>query len=83
MTIKQVLNAQQAFPEAPYMADGHEVGHVSIVACIRRVADQSTNLGLLLEDGTGVIDARMWHDESDTDYMAQKRGALRYVGTFT
>ncbi|GAA6026891.1 hypothetical protein JCM8097_005939 [Rhodosporidiobolus ruineniae] len=60
VTIHQLLNATQAFAEAEFYIDGAEVKDVSLVACIRNVSVSATQVTLLVEDGTGQMDARSW-----------------------
>lgn len=77
VTCKQLNEASQAYADAPFMVDGQELGQVTIVGCIVKMNEQSTNLALQIDDGTGVVDVRMWFEDSDSDFMAQKRAALR------
>jgi replication factor A2 len=76
VTIKQILDAQQAHPDAEFRIDGVEVGQVSFpsyycswwfqqltfVAMVRSAAMQSTNVTYRMEDGTGMIDVKQWID---------------------
>ncbi|GAA5929310.1 hypothetical protein JCM3775_002306 [Rhodotorula graminis] len=62
ITIHQLLNAEQAFAEAEFYIDGAEVKDVTLVACIRNVSSTQTQLNMLVEDGTGQVDARSWKD---------------------
>ncbi|GAA5890391.1 hypothetical protein JCM6882_008820 [Rhodosporidiobolus microsporus] len=71
VTIHQLLNATQAFAEAEFYIDGAEVKDVTLVACIRNVTVTATQVTLLVEDGTGQMDARSWLDPN-ADESGQK-----------
>ncbi|GAA5866045.1 hypothetical protein JCM8547_002926 [Rhodosporidiobolus lusitaniae] len=60
VTIHQLLNASQAFAEAEFYVDGAEIKDITLVACIRNVSVTATQVTLLVEDGTGQMDARSW-----------------------
>jgi replication factor A2 len=74
VTVKQVLDAYQAHPDAEFRIDGVEVGQVfslmvvltilqlTLVATIRTVNVQSTNVSYRMEDGTGMIEVKQWID---------------------
>jgi hypothetical protein len=79
VTCKQLIEATQAHADAPLMVDGQELGQVTIVGCIVKINEQSTNLALQIDDGTGIVDVRMWYEDGESDFMAQKRAALRQV----
>ena len=44
---------------------------------IKTVLEQSTHLVYKIEDGTAIIDVRMWIDSDDNEGKVQKRAALR------
>lgn len=62
VTIKQLIDSQQPYAEAPFRIDNVEVGQVSFVAQIRAVNAQATNITYKLEDGTGVLEVKKWID---------------------
>jgi replication factor A2 len=75
VTIKQILDAHQAHPDAEFRIDGVEASQVNIpsgtcayllqltfVAAVRAAAMQSTNVTYRMEDGTGMIDVKQWID---------------------
>ncbi|KZP00509.1 replication protein A, subunit RPA32 [Calocera viscosa TUFC12733] len=70
VTIKQIMESSQAFTEAEWQIDGHDVPSVTFVAQVRNKAQQATNTAFSLEDGTGHIDARLWADSNDPDSAA-------------
>ncbi|KAK9762905.1 Replication factor A protein 2 [Basidiobolus ranarum] len=86
VTIKQLLGADQATPDAPFKIDNVEITQVTFVGVIRSVSEQSTNVSFVVEDGTGSVDIRMFIND-DSDFQAQKRGELvqgiyvRVIGT--
>ncbi|GAA5996349.1 Rfa2p [Rhodotorula paludigena] len=65
VTIHQILNATQAFQDSEFYIDDAEVKDVTLVVCIRNIATAQTNITMLVEDGTGQIDARTWKDPQD------------------
>ncbi|GAA5874254.1 hypothetical protein JCM3774_000921 [Rhodotorula dairenensis] len=67
VTIAQCTNATQSFAESEFYIDGAEVKDITVVACIRNVASTNTQVTLLIEDGTGQIDARLWKDPSEDE----------------
>ncbi|BGP13987.1 hypothetical protein JCM10213_005573 [Rhodosporidiobolus nylandii] len=64
VTIHQLLNASQAFAEAEFYVDNAEIKDVTLVVCIRNVTVTATQTTMLVEDGTGQMDARSWLDPS-------------------
>ncbi|KAI0082629.1 replication protein A, subunit RPA32 [Panus rudis PR-1116 ss-1] len=64
VTIKQVLNATQAYSEAEFVIDDIEVAQVTLVAQVMSIQKQTTNVVYLIDDGTGRIEARHWVDST-------------------
>ncbi|KAL1969160.1 hypothetical protein VTN77DRAFT_414 [Rasamsonia byssochlamydoides] len=62
VTIKQILDATQAHPEAPYQIDGADIGSLYFVGQVRNISSQSTNITYKIDDGTGEIEAKLWVD---------------------
>ncbi|KAK4332767.1 Replication factor A protein 2 [Rhodotorula toruloides] len=62
VTIHQLHSATQAFAEAEFYVDNAELKDIALVACIRNISHTQTQMTMLIEDGTGQIDARMWKD---------------------
>ncbi|GAA5970159.1 hypothetical protein JCM11641_000296 [Rhodosporidiobolus odoratus] len=85
VTIHQLLAASQAFSEAEFYVDGGEIKDVSLVACIRNVTVSATQVTMLIEDGTGQMDARSWLDPSSEDGGQrdewQVNSYVRIIGT--
>ncbi|KAK7750507.1 Replication factor A protein 2 [Diatrype stigma] len=67
VTIKQLLDAEQPYPDANFRIDGVEVAQVTLVGQVRAVSPQTTNVTLRLDDGTGVIEVKQWLDADKPD----------------
>jgi len=72
-TIKQIMDAEKSSVDSNYKIDGAEVAQVQIVGCIREMTTKSTNITWMVEDGTGIIEVKMWIDEEDSEFQADKR----------
>ncbi|KAL4779529.1 hypothetical protein BJX76DRAFT_351715 [Aspergillus varians] len=80
VTIKQMLEATQPFPEASFTIDGQDVANVYFVGQVRNISTQATNVTYKLDDGTGEIEAKHWvtaTDEMDTTEDVGKGGKDR------
>jgi len=78
VTIKQLYNAVQAVPDDVFKVDGHDLNQVTIVGSVLSISLQSTNYSLLVDDGTGKMDVRIWIDtEDNSDYAQKKRAAWK------
>lgn len=53
--------------------DGRSLNTVKVVAAVRSVEDQSTNVMYVLEDGTGSIDVKQWLDDNDPSALTDMR----------
>jgi replication factor A2 len=62
VTIKQILDATQAHPEANYQIDGADIGSLYFVGQVRNISSQTTNITYKIDDGTGEIEAKLWVD---------------------
>lgn len=69
MTVKQVLDASQPFPEAPFQIDGADVANVLIMGQVRNISSQSTNVTYIIDDGTGGVEVKKWIDSATADNM--------------
>ncbi|KAL3233130.1 Ribosome-associated molecular chaperone SSB2 [Nakaseomyces bracarensis] len=69
VTIKQILDSQQAIQDGPFVTHNQELHHVCFVGVVRNITDHTSNIFLTLEDGTGQIEVRKWSD--DTSDVAQ------------
>jgi len=71
VTIKQLLQAQQRIPgEDEFTIDNREVQEVYIVGRIAKVlTSEATSLNYLIDDGTGILDVRIWLAEDPGNYI--------------
>lgn len=69
VTVKQVLDASQPFPEAPFQIDGADVANVLIMGQVRNISSQSTNVTYIIDDGTGGVEVKKWIDSATADNM--------------
>ncbi|KAI2686290.1 hypothetical protein CBS147355_1777 [Penicillium roqueforti] len=69
VTAKQVLDASQPFPEAPFQIDGADVANVLLMGQIRNISSQSTNVTYKIDDGTGEVEVKKWVDSATADSM--------------
>ncbi|KAI7969157.1 hypothetical protein EIK77_006062 [Talaromyces pinophilus] len=87
VTIKQILDATQAHPEAPFQIDGADIGSVFCIGQVRNISTQSTNITYKLDDGTGEIEAKQWvdsttariEDDMDVDGQGVKHSTRKKV----
>ncbi|KAI8897981.1 hypothetical protein BC833DRAFT_591558 [Globomyces pollinis-pini] len=71
ITIKQLVDATQAFPDAPFMVDDKELNQVILIGRINKVVINSNNTVYSVDDGTGSIDVRKYTDaDQDEDSIA-------------
>lgn len=74
VTIKQILDAIQPYPEAGYTIDGQDVSSIVFVGQVRNISTQATNVTYKLDDGTGEIEAKQWITPSDEMDMTDDLG---------
>ncbi|KAI5844977.1 replication factor A2 [Morchella snyderi] len=79
VTIKQILEAVQPYPEAEFKIDDAELSHITFVAQIRNISEQTTNITYRMDDGTGVIEVKQWVDADDEDSASSKLTTNQYV----
>ncbi|KAJ5102374.1 hypothetical protein NUU61_004596 [Penicillium alfredii] len=80
VTVKQVADATQPYPEAPYQVDGADVANVLFVGQVRNISLQSTNVTYKIDDGTSEIEVKKWIDSSTADNMDTDDGKVAGVG---
>lgn len=74
VTIKQILDAEEAYAGADFKIDGSPVTQITFIGQIRSVNPQPTNITLKMDDGTGQIEVKKWidvdkaADEADPGY---------------
>ncbi|CAM1511515.1 Fc.00g090280.m01.CDS01 [Cosmosporella sp. VM-42] len=67
VTIKQILDAEEAYAGADFRIDGSTVTQITFVGQIRSVNPQPTNITLKIDDGTGQIEVKKWIDVDKQD----------------
>ncbi|KAI9789810.1 MAG: replication factor A protein 2 [Peltula sp. TS41687] len=69
VTIRQLLNAQQPHPDAEFRVDESEITQITFIGQIRNIATQTTNVTYKLDDGTAIIEVKVWNDpDSSTGF---------------
>lgn len=76
VTIHQIWNASQAHTEAEWAIDGAEVAQIVVVALVKTVQYQATNIVYNITDGTNTIEARHWIDSNASDEEGNDPNAL-------
>ncbi|KAM3424653.1 hypothetical protein BST61_g6641 [Cercospora zeina] len=75
VTIKQLLDAHHPHPDADhFMIDDSETTQVTFVGQIRNISAQTTNVTYKVDDGTGIIEVKVWVD-ADT-LAAEESGGM-------
>lgn len=70
VTIKQLLSAQTTSPEADtFLIDDSEATQVTFVAQVRNISMQTTNVTYKMDDGTGIIEVKVWIDADTMNSM--------------
>jgi len=68
VTIKQLLDAHHPQPDADhFMIDNAEATQVTLVGQVRNISTQTTNVTYKLDDGTGIIEVKVWIDSDAAD----------------
>lgn len=63
VTIKQLIEAHHPNPDAEhFIIDGSETSQITFVGQVRNISTQTTNVTYKLDDGTGIIEVKMWKD---------------------
>ncbi|WEW57359.1 Replication factor A protein 2 [Emydomyces testavorans] len=65
VTIKQINDASQPYPDAEFKIDGTEVTQVSFVGQVRNISQLTTFITYKLDDGTGEVEVKRWLDNAD------------------
>ncbi|KAK9472997.1 uncharacterized protein V1510DRAFT_415744 [Dipodascopsis tothii] len=79
VTIKQILEATQAHPDAEYMIDGSEVATITFVGIIRNILNQTTNSTYRIEDGTETCEIKKF---IPTDKRDSERAETQTIGMY-
>lgn len=79
MTIKQLLDCEEAYPGADLAIDGVGILQVTVVGQVRAVNPQATNITYRLDDGTGTLDVKKWVDVEKQEDAEPKFAPDQYV----
>ncbi|CAM9459829.1 unnamed protein product [Ectocarpus sp. 4 AP-2014] len=83
VNIKQVLESEMANQDSGAKIDGADVSQIKLVGCIVEVDEASTNTEYTVEDTTGRLKVKMFHNDGEgaNDRAAEKRARCQ-VGTY-
>lgn len=74
VTIKQLIDAHYPHPDADhFMIDDNEATQVTFVGQVRNISIQATNVTYKLDDGTGIIEVKVWIDAEAAEDADQKK----------
>jgi replication factor A2 len=73
ITAKMLLSTVTNSVGALALADGRELHQVKLIAAVRSVADNSTNITYEVEDGTGLVEIKQWNDDNDCKALQDMR----------
>lgn len=80
VTIKQVAEYTEPFPNADVTIDGAPLTQLTLVGQIRKINPQATNITYTLDDGTATIEVKKWVDaERDGDDDGSRFAEDQYV----
>lgn len=73
VTIKQILEAEEAYAGADFKIDNATVTQITFVGQVRSINPQPTNITFKIDDGTGQIEVKKWidvdkQDDSNAEY---------------
>ncbi|KAI5288944.1 replication factor A protein 2 [Ascosphaera aggregata] len=67
VTLKQVVDATQAHPDADFRVDEQDVSHISFVGQVRNISNLTTFNTYKIDDGTEVTEVRLWLNSENVD----------------
>jgi replication factor A2 len=73
VTVKQLYDNTANTPDDQYRVDGVDLDNITLVGKIASVQEQSTNLTLMLDDGTGRVELKYWIDNDEAELLAQRK----------
>ncbi|KAK3323506.1 replication factor-A protein [Cercophora scortea] len=79
VTIKQLVDCEEAYPGADLEIDGIPITQVTVVGQVRAVNPQATNITYKLDDGTATMDVKKWVDAEKADDNDPKFAPDTYV----
>lgn len=78
ITAKQLMSRSTADDDV-IRIDNQEVTNVKLVGILSNVVPHSTNVNFQLDDGTGIVDGRLFLHSDDADYAETEVAKLRCV----
>eukprot|EP00752_Nemacystus_decipiens_P010313 g9188.t1 len=83
VNVKQVLESEMLNQDSGAKIDGVDVSQIKLVGCIVEMEDASTNTEYTVEDTTGRIKVKMFHNDGEggNDRSTEKR-ARNQIGTY-
>ena len=60
-----------------FRIDDKEITQVTFVGAIRSINEQASHLTYAIEDGTGLVDVKVWLDNNDDSESQQRRSLLK------
>jgi len=80
VTIRQLIEAHHPHPDADYfMIDNSEATQVTFVGQVRNISQQATNVTYKLDDGTGVMEVKVWIDAEAVEEKKDKVAEQGYA----
>ncbi|KAI1776905.1 replication protein A, subunit RPA32 [Hypoxylon cercidicola] len=78
VTVKQIIDAKQAYGNDGFRIDEVDVTQVTFVGMVRNINLQTTNITYKIDDGTGIMEVKQWLDP-DKDGEAGGGGASAFA----
>ncbi|TMW59213.1 hypothetical protein Poli38472_007358 [Pythium oligandrum] len=75
VTVRQLLNRTEQ--DDVIRVDNHEISSIKVVGILNNVSPHSTNVTFQLDDGTGVIEGRMFLHSDDVDFAEAEMAKFR------
>lgn len=83
LNIKQVLESEMASQDSVARIDGVDVAQIKLVGCIVDLEDASTNTEYTIEDTTGRLKVKIFHNDGEgTNDRSAERRAQNQIGTY-
>ncbi len=64
MTVADMKGAVQEHPDAPFFVHGKQLARVVLVGRVAKKAESTSNLQVLVDDGSGTVDVHLYVDEA-------------------
>lgn len=79
MTVAELKKAQQEHPDAPFFVHGKQLARVVLVGRVAKKAEATSNLQVLVEDGTGSVDVHLYVDDTAGESIKHHLAEGMYV----